>query len=122
MQVNKGAVQSMGLRVHEVALTLAELLPAAVAAGAVTPAATVHLKRLEGLVAECGAFVAEYGSRGFLSRIMKSSWDAIRVSPWPLTQQPITRGLPITRGFRGGTWKKTHRSAAGATRSPPKAK
>jgi len=78
-KVNQGAIQSMGLRIHEVALTLAELLPAAVAAGAVTGATTVHLKRLEGLVVECGEFVAEYGSRGFLSRIFRSSWDAIRV-------------------------------------------
>ena len=51
-----------------------------VAADAVSPATTVMLKRLEGLVVECGGFVREYGSRGFLSRIFRSSWDAIRVS------------------------------------------
>jgi hypothetical protein len=42
-KINKGAVRSMGLRVHEVALTLAELLPAAVS---MTPQAETHYFRL----------------------------------------------------------------------------
>ena len=78
-KVNKLAVQSMGLRIHEVALTLAELLPAAVEAGQVTPALSLHLRGLEGLLKKATSFVGEYGKRGFLSRIMKSHWDGVAV-------------------------------------------
>ena len=73
------AMESMGLRVTEVALTLSELLPAAVEAKQVTPALQLTLKRLNGLVKSAGEFVTTYGQRGFMSRVFKSSWDAITV-------------------------------------------
>lgn len=45
-KVNKLAVTSMGLRVHEVAVTLTELLPAAVAANQAWPSHSLSVQTL----------------------------------------------------------------------------
>ena len=77
--MNKMAVEGMGLRVLEVAVTLDELLPAAAAADQVTPALELVLRRLADLLAQAGAFAETYGRRSFLSRLFRSHWDHVTV-------------------------------------------
>lgn len=77
--MNKLAIQSIGMRVHDVAVTLAELVPAACAAGQVTPALEHLLGRISDLLSSTLKFTEVYGQRGFLSRCFRSHWDHVQV-------------------------------------------
>jgi hypothetical protein len=74
-QVNKVAVQSMGRRIHEIALMLDELLPTAERTGVKTRSLEAEVLRLADLVRSAHKFCVEYGKRGFISRVARGFWD-----------------------------------------------
>ena len=74
-QVNKAAVQSMGRRIHEIALMLDELLPTAERTGVKTRSLEAEVLRLADLVRSAHKFCVEYGKRGFISRVARGFWD-----------------------------------------------
>ena len=75
-KVNKNAINSMGLRIMEVSVTLTELIPTAIETGQRTAALDGNLSNLSALVDRAKTFVEEFGKQGYLRHVMKSKWDA----------------------------------------------
>lgn len=96
--LNKEAIGSMGLRVQEVAVVLAELLPAAEAADAISKSLVAILEHLRSLLVQAQEFVDAFGRRGFLSKMLHSTRDGHALERLDLDISGVVSDLAVQLG------------------------